>query len=373
MFGRNALQLLVATYLLVPAAARAADPIAAESLFDEGKQLMSENRYTEACRKFEESQKMDPGLGTQFHLADCWQHIGRMASAWATFREVESQARALGQVGRVRVAHDRATALEQSLSKVVVVPQADTPGMKIRRDGVEIGREQWDSPIPVDAGVHTVSASAPNRQAWETSVDVPPYGNVVTVEVPPLAEVPQVAVLPAPQPSAATGGPPPSSGPPTGVTESMPAGPAEKPVVESMPPPAEKPVVENRGGVQRGFAWFLAGAGVVGLGAGAYFGGRWLADRSSSNAHCLNDVCDATGIELRNMAQVDGRNAAVLLAGGGAAIVLGAVLVVTAPSAGVAVGPASASALLRPRARANMEVSPMIGLHEGGVRLGGAW
>src|SRR5581483_5876986 len=83
--------------LLVPAVARAGDPAAAQALFDQAKDLASQGRHVEACQKLEESEKLDPGIGTEFHLADCWQHLGRTASAWAMFREVESKARASGQ------------------------------------------------------------------------------------------------------------------------------------------------------------------------------------------------------------------------------------------------------------------------------------
>jgi hypothetical protein len=361
MFTRTALPLLVASSLLVTVAARAGDPVAAQSLFDDGKRLMREDRYVEACQKFEESQKMDPGLGTQFHLADCWQHIGRMASAWALFREVESRARATGQVGRVRVAHDRATALELSLSKIVVVPQADAPGLEIRRDGVEIGREQWDWPIPVDAGTHIVTATAPNKLAWQTSVEVPPHGNVVPVHVPPLLDASGVSSIAEPESVAAPGGLPQSSERPTGVTEPMP------------PSAAEKPVVQNRGGAQRAIAWFLIGAGVAGLSAGAYFGAKWLEDRDAANPHCVNDLCDAVGLEIQSNAHAEERYAGVLLITGGAAVVAGTVLALTAPSARAVVGSSWARALAKARASANFEIEPMLGQHEGGLRLNGVW
>src|ERR1017187_9987356 len=143
MSHRNTVPFLFASLLLASTAARAGDPAAAQALFDEAKQLMAQGRYIEACPKLEESQKNDAGLGTQFHLADCWQHLGRTASAWALFREVQSGARALGQTGRERVARDRALALEPWLSKIIIAPQDDaaTPGLQIWRDGAQLGRD----------------------------------------------------------------------------------------------------------------------------------------------------------------------------------------------------------------------------------------
>src|SRR5258708_17658401 len=121
---RSAAPLLVVSLLLVPVRARADNSAAAEALFEDGRRLMTEGRYGEACSKLEESQRLDPGLGTQFHLANCWQRSGRTASAWALFREVSAEARARGQVGRERVARDRALALEPWISKLVISPNA---------------------------------------------------------------------------------------------------------------------------------------------------------------------------------------------------------------------------------------------------------
>ena len=70
-----------------------ADKAAAQSLFEQAKRLMNEGNYAEACPKLEESQMLDKGMGTQFHLASCYEQIGRTASAWALFVEVAAAAR----------------------------------------------------------------------------------------------------------------------------------------------------------------------------------------------------------------------------------------------------------------------------------------
>ena len=51
-------------------------------LFAEGGKLVADGDHTAACPKFEESFHLDPGIGTGFNLADCWEHIGRTASAF---------------------------------------------------------------------------------------------------------------------------------------------------------------------------------------------------------------------------------------------------------------------------------------------------
>ncbi len=341
--------LLTLAFLCLPSVARAADPIAAQALFDEAKQLMADGRYTAACPKFAESQQVDPGLGTQFHLADCWQHVGRLASAWALFRDVESQAHARGEFSRERVAHDCAAALEPFLPKLVIVPPDVGPGstMTLRRDGVDVGREQWGVAVPIDPGAHAVAVTAPGKQPWEIAVEVPMEGKIVTVEVPPLVNTPSApagAVAAMSRPASATATNPP------GVTSMMPEG------------PSETPVIANGGGVQRAFGWFFVGAGVVGLASGAYFGSQWLDYRNQSNPHCVGDSCDAAGAQLRSNAATQGRGAIITGGGGAVALIVGSLLVATAPGPHVVSTPA-----------ARVQVVPIVEAHRGGLGLQGIW
>jgi len=71
----------------------AADKATAETLFDEGRRLLVQNKLPEACSKFAESQRLDPAIGTQLNLGDCYERTGRLASAWAQFREASAAAR----------------------------------------------------------------------------------------------------------------------------------------------------------------------------------------------------------------------------------------------------------------------------------------
>src|SRR4051794_20217691 len=63
------------------------DKVAAESLFDQGRDAMRKSDFARACGLLERSQKLDPAVGTLLYLGECYERSGRTASAWATFRE----------------------------------------------------------------------------------------------------------------------------------------------------------------------------------------------------------------------------------------------------------------------------------------------
>ncbi len=169
-----------------------ADKAAAQTLFDEGRKLMADGKFAEACPKLAESQKLDPGVGTQFHLADCYEHVGQTASAWAAFLEAAAGAKSLGQTERERVARERAAALAPRLSKLTIVAArgADVAGLEIKRDGSAVGRPLWGSAVPVDPGSHVVEAAAPGKKPWRTTVQVIGEQASLVVTVPALEQAP---------------------------------------------------------------------------------------------------------------------------------------------------------------------------------------
>lgn len=165
-----------------------ADRAAAQALFDQGRELMAQGRAAEACPRFEESQRLDSGLGTQYHLATCYEAVGRLASAHTLFLEVAAQARLLGQKRREQVARQRAEALKPRLTTLTIeVPHAQAGELVVERDGSPVGRAQWGLPVPVDPGLHHVRASAAGLSTWAVEIEVPNDAGAHTVSVPPLA------------------------------------------------------------------------------------------------------------------------------------------------------------------------------------------
>ena len=279
------------------ARAQANDAAAAQALFNEGKRLMAAGNYAEACPKFAESQRLDPGIGTMLWLADCHAKTGRNASAWALFAEAEALAAKQGDK-RVAIAREEAKKLEPMLSKLVIDVSAvrDVSDLEIKRDGVVLGRPLWGGPIPTDPGPHRITASAPDKTTWEGTVTVPHDGGTATIAIPALADAP----------------PP----PPPAVAADAPAGPAPDP---------------TRGRTQRVLGIALVGLGVAGAAVGSYFGLQVGSKKDESDPHCSGNDCNATGYELRKDALTAATISDVAFIAAGAALVGGAVLYFTAP------------------------------------------
>jgi len=213
--------LLAASVALAASSARADDPAAAQSLFNDAKKLMTAGKYADACPKLEESQRLAPATGTKFNLADCYEHIGRTASAWAGFLSVASSAKNANQASRERAARDRATALEPKLARIaVVVPEPSrATGLAVTRDGEPVGDAEWaGEAMPVDPGQHTIAASAPGKRAWKAIVDVQGVATTTKLIVPPLDDEPVPA--PAAGTAVATGASAPPAPPPAAPASS---------------------------------------------------------------------------------------------------------------------------------------------------------
>jgi serine/threonine-protein kinase len=249
-----------------------ADTAAAQALFDAARQLMAQGRHAEACPKLEESQRLDPGIGTQFNLAACYEHIGRTASAWSMFLEVAGAAKAAGQPEREKVARQRAAALEAKLTRLTITAPPDAPeDLQVKRDGAPVGRAQWGIPVPVDPGKHTVEAVARGRRPFARTVELTTPGASETVAIPRLPAG-RVATPAAPPP------PPPATGP--GLPPVAPRAPA----AAAAPTPAAPPQMRRR---SKGM--MVTGIVLISVGAVAVVGGGL-----AIAAACPGDTCDDT-------------------------------------------------------------------------------
>jgi hypothetical protein len=154
-------------------------------LFQEGRRLMAEQRYAEACERFEQSLGLTQGVGIEYNLADCWERLGRAASAQAMFAKAAATARAAGRLDREEAALRRSAALEPRLARLAIEVKDGAQEVAVRRNREPVAFEALGQPLPIDPGMYDIEVSAPGKVSWTKSVRVPP-GAVVWITVPPL-------------------------------------------------------------------------------------------------------------------------------------------------------------------------------------------
>jgi serine/threonine-protein kinase len=241
--------------------ASGADLAAAEALFEEGKKLSDAGSFADSCARFEASMSLVPRLGVQLNLADCYERVGKTASAWVAFGQAAALARRISDA-RETFALERQQALAPRLSRLrLSITHAGVEGFSLTRDGMRIPPSVYDVEVPVDPGLHQIEAAAPGRLPWSTQVAVSEEGNVVTVVIPELERTPR---------------PPP-------------APPAAPPVA-----PTTRDAGKDRPGVTRP-VWITAGVGGVGIGVGATLGlvARSLRQEASRDCDSSGNCTDA--------------------------------------------------------------------------------
>lgn len=263
------------------ATAAGTDPAAAQALFDEAKQLVLAGNVVAACPKFEESQRLDPALGTVLNLADCYEKEGRTASAWSRFVEAESTARAERHPEVAQFARERAARLEPRLSKIVIQVSGPIPqGFELKRDDIVVGSAQWGAPIPVNPGSHMVVATAPSRMRWEQKIDLTSSSGTVIVRV----------AIPEPNQSENTT---PPTGSSTRAASEIPGSSAATLIA------ASEPHDESTLSGQEVAALVVAGVGVGGVAIGSIFGLQSISKHNQAfHGTCNDNNCTAERASL---------------------------------------------------------------------------
>lgn len=324
------------------AAPSAADKLTAKALFDAGRALTKANNFADACPKLQESQQLDPSLVTEFFLADCYEHTGRLATAWIYYEDVATQASAAGQRDRGTFARDRADAVKPRVPKLTIEVPAkmkDWPDLEIKRDRSVVSQGQWGVSVAVDPASYSISANAKGKKRWTMTIELK-EGRSETVKVPILEdEAAPIAQLPPPEPVA-----PPPPVKPIAKTQVAP------PKAPSISRPIAKPVQGRTGTTQRTTGIVVGAAGLVGLGIGAGFGALAMSKQSASKAPGRCDAqsnCDLKGRDLRYDAFRAANASTIGVVVGTVVLAGGIVLVTTAPklprSTTLSLGPGSLS------------------------------
>jgi tetratricopeptide (TPR) repeat protein len=317
-----------------PAQAQAQDQAAARALFDDGRRLLSEGKYQEACKTLEAASKLYASPGILLNLGDCYEKVGRTASAWTEFGEAAAVAARARRSDQVAEAKRRQASVEPKLTKLTIHVSGQITGLTITRDDTEIASAAWGEPIPVDPGPHQIKAEATAHQPWTTSIVVSSEGQTVTVEVPTLTPAPTPPPVPVAQESETN-----TNGPANAVAEAPPARP--------------RPQVVN---------WVLIGGGTALAVAG---GVLWGLGSSKSYTASNTDTSQPGAI---NKANDDYNSAKTLYFVGIAGVAVG----VVAATAGVLLMTVGHHGEKRAPI-ASIQATPWVATNGAGVQVAGGW
>jgi hypothetical protein len=307
---------------------------AAEALFQEGVTLSENGQWQKACEKLAASEQLDVAVGTLLRLADCYEHVGRLASAWARFREARSLAETQNMTERVQVATERAEALEPKLARLTITAPVELPpGFQITTSDEPVPQASWGSALPVDAGELLVEARAPGYLTFTRTVAIPTTpGARVVVPIPQL------------EPEAVSG--------------------ARAPVAS---PRRAAPAARPRPAADRGYAARATGITFAVVGGVGLLGAAGLAALSSkrndeSLENCPNGprLCSARGVQLREEATTLADMATVSASVGGGLLATGLVVYVI-------------GARRQPREQAALQVVPDVGISSVALQARGSF
>ncbi|MBW2454893.1 MAG: hypothetical protein JRI68_10295 [Deltaproteobacteria bacterium] len=323
--GAGVVTLALATAAMAQPSGAAAQPSgddgAAKQKFTEAMSMMRAKRFSEACLLFERSFELSAKLPTQFRLAECYEQVGRLASAWQNFDQVARDADEAGQAKQRDFARTKADRLDSLVSKIVIMVDPatrDLEGLVIAQDDVPIPPAQWIEPQRVDPGSHRFTAAAPDHEEWVQEVSVEGEGQLVTLEIPALT--------------------------PT-----------------ALPPPEPEPVIPEDDGpfiTLPTLGIIIGGVGVAALGTGIVLGAVAKSSYDDSLEHCTGDFCSQEGLDQQDDAVTLGTAGTVVFFVGAAAIVGGAALWFFAPDE---------------ESSATDEVALHLGVTPSGAVLRGTW
>lgn len=228
-------------------------PSEADKLFEEGRQLLEGGRASDACPKFEASQKLDPARGTLINIGACYAATGRLVEALAVYKDVEQQSIAANDQTRVQAARAQIAALDKIIPHVTIAVANRVPGLAIELDGALVPEGEW-ADHRRNPGQVTIRAYATGHQDYSATETVKPDGATTAIRVPALVPTPVVT-----------------------------------PPLDTKPTPIA--VTTQRGSSRKLVAYVVGGAGIATFGVGVGIG---LKARSDWNAVCDHSTSPPT-------------------------------------------------------------------------------
>jgi len=275
------------------------DVALSEALFREGKTLLQEGKFDQACPKLAESQRLDPAGGTLVTLGLCYEAAGKTARAWVVFGEALAAAERDKRTDRIKLTKEHIGTIEKRLSYLTIelAPEGiGTSEFTITRDGANVARAALGTASPVDPGKHIINVVATGVTPYTVEVEIGPEGDRKKVVIPTL-----VRILEKPMESL--------------PVEKTPEKRIEPPRYVVPPPVKDKPTRAMHPG--RIGALMFGGISVIALGSGAYSGLYAKSLHDEALALCPASPCpNEKGIQQNKEAQKNADLSTGFIAGG---------------------------------------------------------
>lgn len=328
--------LIWALAMLASPHADGADPKAAEALFQAAKKLADEGNWAQACPKFDASFELEAQLGTLVNLANCWEQLGRVATAWVRLNQALEWAQRIDDVDRIEWIKDHQSKVTPRLPKLIVRVQNPVPTLSVEQDGTIVPPPSWGIELPVDPGDVSIRVRRGSEILDERDVRAE-EGKSSEVVL-------DLAAIDAAHPIA--------------KSTQAPAGP--------LPPPPDQPR-EPYDPTQRNAG---LGVGAVGLAAvlvaaGLEIGALVKRKQANEPDACQNRFCSPQGLDAAEQGALLAEVGQWVGVGGLVVLAVGVTVFLTAPS--------QDSAARQSTPRAALRIEPLVTRAAGGVSVGANW
>jgi len=291
---------IAAILALSSSLAFAGDKDKADSLFKQGKKLMAEKKYADACEDFEQSMKLDPGIGTELNIGHCYEEWGKLARAFKSYKSALKMAKDASD-SRADKIEGLVNQIDPSVPRLTMHVPKDADTSSVTIDGAAIA--DISQPILLDPGPHKVEYSTSTGGKKSKTIPIEKGGTYDAN----LLDLPIKAAQTADH-----------------VTSPPPPPPRPRHVAETSDP----------GKGYRIAAFAVGGAGIVAIGVSSYL---TLSAKSSYNDALKKDcagmtnMCNDAGLKATHDARHKANIATIVFSAGLAAVGGGVVLYLLAP------------------------------------------
>jgi hypothetical protein len=143
----------------------------ARAQFQQATELERAGNWTAALQAFREVGQVRMTPQVRFHIAVCEENLGRLVAALGGYELALADADKVGPDFKSEV-EENVTKLRARIPKLVIERGEGASAAAIELDGVAVGDSSVGVEVPLDPGPHAVTAKAPNRKPFESTVSL---------------------------------------------------------------------------------------------------------------------------------------------------------------------------------------------------------